>query len=272
MVLGSYLRRLREARGMAVERAAEVIRCSPSKISRIELGKVSFKRRDLADLLTLYGVVDADERAVLVKLAEEAKQPGWWHRYNEVLPRWLDAYLGLEGAASVIRSYEAQFVPSLLQTKEYTRAVIRQAHPDDGEGEIEARLGMRVARQEYLSSNLTLWAVVDEAAMRRLTGGREVMRGQLAHLMEVIDRPNITVQIVPFSVGAHAGGGGSFTILRFEEFVLPDVVFIEHLDSAVYLDKPAETNRYMRIMDRLCVQAAAPDQSRKLLDQIHAVI
>ncbi len=266
IVLGTYLRRLREGKALPVERAADEIRASPSKISRIELGRVGIKQRDLADLLTLYGVTDAAERTAMATFAAEAKQPGWWHRYGEVLPSWFETYIGLEGAASAIRTYQAQYVPGLLQTEDYARALIGRGHPDAPEDEIKARLSMRAARQRHLAEPLTFWAVVDEAALRRLVGGGGVMRAQIEHLLEVTNRPNVTVQILPFSAGAHAASG-PFALLRFDEPALPDVVYIEHLDSAVYIDKPEETNRYMRIMDRLGMQAATPAASRELLER-----
>lgn len=200
---------------------------------------------------------------------------GWAYgsadRARQVLPSWFETFIGLEGAASAIRTYEVQYVPGLLQTDSYARALIRQGHPHADEDEIQARLSVRAARRDHLAKTLTLWAIVDEAALRRLVGGPGVMRAQLEHLLEVTNRPNVTVQVLPFSRGAHAAGG-PFTLLRFDEPTLPDVVYIEHLDSAIYVDKPEETDRYMRIMDRLCVQASTPAASRELLERALAEI
>ena len=172
LVLGGQLHRLRESRGISAEQAAEAIRGSHSKISRMEHGRVGFKERDVGDLLTLYGVTDGEERAALLNLAREANTPGWWHAYSDILPTWLEAYVGLEAAASVIRTYEVQFVPGLLQTEDYARALIRQGSAAS-EDEIHRRTELRVSRQEVLRgpNPPQLWAVVDEGALRRPVGG-----------------------------------------------------------------------------------------------------
>src|SRR5450755_3986864 len=230
IVLGAQLRRLREAREITTEQAAEAIRGSHSKISRMEHGRVGFKDRDVSDLLTLYGVTDPGERASLLALAREANTPGWWHTYSDILPAWLEAYVGLEAAASVLRTYEVQLVPGLLQTEEYARALIRQGSAASEE-EIARRGELRVSRQEILRrpDAPQLWAVVDEGALRRPVGSTEVIRGQLKHLIEVTDHPAVTLQVLPFQVGAHSAMGGPFTILRFAEPDLADVVYIEQL-------------------------------------------
>src|ERR1039458_1718137 len=215
LVLGSQLHRLRDSRGITAEQAAEAIRGSHSKISRMEHGRVGFKERDVGDLLTLYGVTDTEERAALLNLAREANTPGWWHTYSDILPAWLEAYVGLEAAASVLRTYEVQLVPGLLQTEEYARALIRQGSAASEE-EIARRGELRGSRQEILRrpDAPQLWAVVDEGALRRPVGSTEVIRGQLKHLIEVADHPAVTLQVLPFQVGAHAAMGGPFTILR----------------------------------------------------------
>jgi Domain of unknown function (DUF5753) len=192
----------------------------------MELGRVSFKERDVVDLLEIYGVTDETERATLVALAREANSPGWWHKYGDVLPDWFQVYVGLEEAAALIRLYEVQFVPGLLQTADYARAVVRLGQPGASAAEIERRVSLRMSRQELLSKPDAprLWAVVDEAALRRPIGGKEVMRAQLERLIEVTKEPNITLQVVPFSSGCHTAEGGAFTILRFPEVDLPDVL------------------------------------------------
>ncbi|RAY17187.1 transcriptional regulator [Actinomadura craniellae] len=265
IVLGAQLRRLRERRGLSTEEAGDAIRASHSKISRIELGRVGFKQRDITDLLTLYGVTDSEERAMTLQLAVEANRPGWWHRYSDVLPRWFEVYIGLEEAASLMRAYEVQFVPGLMQTREYARAVIRHGHAEATQEEMDRRLSVRMARQLRVGEALSLWAVVDEAALRRPMGGPEVMRDQIQHLLNMTEQPNVTLQVVPFASGGHAAAGGPFTILRFAEPALPDVVYLEQLNSALYLDKPHDTDGYMRVMDRLCIQAAQPAETKRIL-------
>ncbi|MWK40289.1 helix-turn-helix domain-containing protein [Actinomadura sp. J1-007] len=270
ILLGAQLRRLREERQISTEQAGYEIRGSHSKISRMELGRVGFKERDVADLLTLYGVTDPAERAPLLELAREANTPGWSHRYGDVLPSWFEVYLGLEEAASLLRTYELQFVPGLLQTEDYAAAVVRLGFPDASEDEVERRVGLRRTRQERFTAPgaPTLWAVVDEAVVRRPLGGRDVMRAQLRHLIAMSELPNVTLQIVRFGAGGHAAAGGPFTILRFAEPGLSDVVYLEQLTSALYLDKPTDVDTYMRAMNNLCITAARPDDTPGLLTEI----
>jgi transcriptional regulator with XRE-family HTH domain len=269
LVLGSQLRRLRESRGISAEQAAESIRGSHSKISRMEHGRVGFKERDVGDLLTLYGVTDTEERAALLNLAREANTPGWWHAYSDILPSWFEPYVGLEAAASVIRNYEIQFVPGLLQTEGYARALIEHGSAASEE-EIARRGELRASRQEILRrpDAPQLWAVVDEGALRRPVGSTEVVREQLRYLIEVADHPAVTLQILPFRVGAHSAMGGPFTILRFAEPDLQDVVYIEQLTSALYLDKPAEVDSYLEVMEQLCLQAEPAANTAKVVEQI----
>ncbi|WTY80120.1 helix-turn-helix domain-containing protein [Micromonospora sp. NBC_01405] len=270
MLLGAQLRRLREAVGVTREGAGWEIRASESKISRMELGRVGFKERDVADLLSLYGVTDSEEREALLKLARDANSPGWWHRYGDVLPSWFQSYLGLEAAAALIRSYEVQFVPGLLQTPEYARAVVLLGHRGAGADEIDRRVGLRMQRQELLHRPQPpqLWAVVDEAALRRPIGGPEVMRGQFAALIEATRSPHVRLQIIPFDAGGHAAAGGAFTILRFGDQDLPDIVYIEQLTSAIYLDKREDLDYYAAAMERLCVEAEPPERTPELLARL----
>lgn len=267
MLLGSHLRRLREARGITREAAGYSIRASESKISRMELGRVSFKTRDVEDLLTLYGVSDEAERNALLSLAREANVAGWWHSYSDVLPSWFPTYVGLEGAASLIRAYEVQFVHGLLQTEAYAHAVVgrgmKGASPDD----IERRVALRLERQKNLLSDggPEFHVVLDEAALRRPYGDREVMRGQLQHLIEISERPNVRLQIMPFGFGGHAGESGAFTILSFPESDLSDVIFLEQLTSALYLDKAEDVTQYEKAMKELQQDSPGPDESRDLL-------
>jgi hypothetical protein len=271
--MGTQLRRLRESRGVSRESAGWEIRASESKISRMELGRVSFKERDVADLLTMYGVEGA-ERDMLVALARQANNPGWWHPFADLLPPWFQSYLGLEEAASLIRTFELQFVPGLLQTADYARAVIKLGHKGASEEEIVRRIQLRQGRRQVLSRPKPpqLWAVIDEAVLRRPIGGVEVMRAQLEALAEASERPDIRLQIISFRAGGHAAAGGPFTILRFPEPDLPDVVYIEQLTSALYLDKRSDVDHYAIAMEELCVDAEPPDETpamlSKMLDQI----
>jgi transcriptional regulator with XRE-family HTH domain len=270
ILLGTQLRKLRTERGISREDAGYSIRASHAKISRLELGQVSFKERDVADLLTLYGVIEADEREPLLALAKQANAPGWWHKYSDLLPNWFEVYIGLEGAASAIRTYENQFVPGLLQTPRYARAVIELAHEHAPSAELDRRVQLRTMRQRRLMGDnpLNLWAVIDEAVVRRTLGGPEVMREQIEHLLTLTAERTVTVQVMPFDRGGHAAAGGPFSILRFPERELPDVVYMEQLTSALYLDKAAESEVYVKVMDRLSVQAEQPRQSRRFLEQL----
>jgi transcriptional regulator with XRE-family HTH domain len=271
IALGAQLRRLREARGITREAAGHAIRGSHAKISRLELGRVSCKERDVADLLTLYGVTDGQERQALLVLVHQANQPGWWHQYSDLLPDWFELYLGLEQASSVIRTYESQFVPGLLQTEECARAVIKlgdhlQSVSTD---EIERRVVLRMKRQAILTQPdaPSVWAVLDEAALWRITN-QVVLRAQIKHLSEMAELPNVTIQAVPFRSGGHAAAGGPFTILRFCTPSLPDVVYLEQLTSALYLDKPRDVKHYLMVMDRLCVQALSPAETIDFLNNL----
>jgi transcriptional regulator with XRE-family HTH domain len=273
LVLGGHLRQLRERAGITTEQAAAAIRGSHSKISRMEHGRVGFKDRDIADLLTLYGVTIGGEREALLKLAREANTPGWWQGYSDILPHWLEPYFGLEAAASFIRNYELQFVPGLLQTENYARSLIRLGNAP-AEDDVVRRVEARLSRQQILlrESPPRLWAVMDEGALRRPIGGRTVMRDQVRHLIEMCDHPFVTLQILPFHSGAHPAMGGPFTILRFSEPDLRDVVYIEQLTSALYLDKPTEVDAYLEVMEQLCLQAEPAAKTTQLLNSILATL
>jgi transcriptional regulator with XRE-family HTH domain len=270
MVLGALLRRLREARQISRERAGAAIRASESKISRLELGRTGFKLRDVVDLYELYGVTDHAERATLLGLARQANAPGWWHAYSDIVPHWFEAYLGLEQAAGVIRTYEVQFVPGLLQTAEYARAVIRLGHHHCPEQEVERRLALRMHRQEILRHPRPprLWAVIDEAALRRPIGGAAVMFAQLQHLIDLAELPHVTIQLMPFHAAGHAAAGGPITLLRLPEPELPDVVYLEQLTSALYPEKQGDVDYYRDIMNRLATQAEPPAATAGVLRRI----
>jgi len=271
MLVGAQLRRLREARGLSRDTVAEAIGVSASKISRLERGQSGIKQRDVADLLTLYDVRPDADRQAMLGLVKEATMPGWWKDYTDVMPSRFEPFLGLELAASVIRSYEVEIIPGLLQTEDYARAVIRLSHRDDTEEQIQRRVSLRMHRQRILDRRdpPQLWAVIDENALRRPVGGPEMQRAQLLHLIEIIQLQHVTVQVVPPRVSGEVAAGGPITILRFPEDHLPDVVYLEHISNALYLDKPTDVSHYWDIMNRVGVQA---DPAAATKDILHRVL
>ncbi|MPZ80193.1 MAG: helix-turn-helix domain-containing protein [Actinophytocola sp.] len=271
IVLGAQLRRLREAADISRADAGYAIRGSDSKISRMELGRVGFKERDVADLLTMYGVEDENERAFYLDLVSKSNERGWWHRYNDLMPDWFSNFVGLEESASLIQNYELLFVPGLLQTEEYIRAVASHGQPARIDDETERRVNLRVQRQRVLfrQGAPRMWAVIDESVLHRPLGGIATLRRQIEHLLEVTKQPNVTLQVVPYSLSGYSAEG-SFSMLRFAEPTLPDVVYIEHLNGALYLDRPNEIEVYGRVIDRLAVDAETPDRSRQTLSKLRA--
>jgi transcriptional regulator with XRE-family HTH domain len=267
MLVGIELHRFREAAGISPEQAAYEIRASRSKISRMENGLVRFKERDVTDLLTLYGITDEQIRGRLVTLARQASTPGWWSKYGDIMADWFESYLGLETAASVIRTFELQFVHGLFQTEDYARAVTLLGHTSSSDEEIDRRVSLRLKRQDLLASPTPpqVWSVLDEGALRRPVGGRQVMRAQLSRLAEVARMRHVTIQVVPFDRGGHAAAGGSFTVLRFSEPEVPDVVYLEQLTSALYLDKHEDVDHYMEVMNHLSTEALTPVESTRFI-------
>jgi hypothetical protein len=270
ILLGAQLRRLRDAAGVSRDDAGYHIRASGSKISRLELGRVSFKERDVSDLLDLYHV-GGEQKDQLVQLTREANATPWWQKYREVVPDWFQVYVGLEEAATLIRVYEVQFVPGLLQTEEYARAVVMQGSPGLSPDEVDNRVSVRLGRQRLFAKEENaprLWAIVDEAALRRPMGGRDVLAGQVKRLMEAVSEPNITLQVMPFKYGGHGAEGGAFTIMRFPEADLPDMVYMEYLTGAHYIDKPEEVEVYAAVMERLSVAGTSPEKTRDILADV----
>ncbi|KIZ16109.1 helix-turn-helix domain-containing protein [Streptomyces natalensis] len=271
IVLGAQLRKLRQACGISREDAGRTIRGSHAKITRLERGQVGFKHKDLVDLLTLYRVLDPKRREEYFELARQANVAGWWQQYNDVLEDWFELHIGLEEAAALIRTYQVQFLPGLLQTRSYADAVTRLGYPNEPDAKIERLVELRIQRQELLSrpEPPQLWAVLDEAVLRRTFGGAEVMRAQLEHLLDVVERmPHVTVQVAPFSVGAHAAAGSPISILRFPEPELPDKVYLEQLTGGLYLDKQEEIDQYSAVMDRLCTAADPPEETQNFLKRL----
>jgi transcriptional regulator with XRE-family HTH domain len=266
ILLGAELRRLREIADITPQQAAREIGASESKISRMERGRNALKYDDVAELLFFYGVSDETVREELLSLARRANQPGWWHSYNDVLPDWFQPYVGLEAAAERIRGYEAHYVPGLLQTQDYAAAVIAlDGFPPE---EVERRVGLRQARQRrFREGAVRLWAIIDEAALRRQFGDTDVMRGQLEELIAAAKLPNLTLQVNPFTSGGHTALNG-FSILRFPDRQMTDVIYVEQLTNALYLDKREEVDAYTLAMERLSVISASPAESVEILNRI----
>src|SRR6266540_3915276 len=260
MLLGAQLRRLRGEAGLSREEAGAAIRASEWKIHRLENGQVSFKERDVVDLLGLYGVGDAGQVAAFVLMAREANLPGWWQHFGDLLPAWFRAFVDLESAASLIRAYEGQFVPGLLQTEAYCRAVAAGALLDEPAEEVERRVALRLGRQGLLGAVGGPWG--------GRGGGRGVMRAQVERLVEAASLPRVTLQVLPFGAGAHPAMVGAFTVLRFEDAELPDVVYFEHLTNAVYLDKREEVEHYIYVMESIGLRSAPPHRTPDILHRI----
>ena len=267
--LALELRRLREAARLTCEEVAEHLECSASKISRVETGRVSVSPRDVRDMLELYGV-PADQRESLVQLARDSRQKGWWHAYSDTMQPQMATYIGLESAASEIRIYEVSLIPGLLQTEDYARAVIRAGMVNSPAEDIERRVSLLMARQPAVVRDdpPKIWAVLDEAALRRRVGGAGLMRLQLEHLLAQAALPNVAVQVIPFAGGAHPAMGRPFIILVFPERVDTDVVYLEDLTSALYLEDVAEVDRYNVFFNHLRATALSFDDSAALITSV----
>jgi transcriptional regulator with XRE-family HTH domain len=267
--LALELRRLREAARLTCEEVAEHLECSASKISRVETGRVSVSPRDVRDMLELYGV-PAEQREGLVQLARDSRQKGWWHAYSDTMQPQMATYIGLESAASEIRIYEVSLIPGLLQTEDYARAVIRAGMVNSPAEDIERRVALLMARQPAVvrEDPPKIWAVLDEAALRRRVGGAGVMRLQLEHLLEQAALPNVVVQVIPFGGGAHPAMGRPFIILVFPERVDTDVVYLEDLTSALYLEDVAEVDRYNVFFNHLRATALSFDDSAAMITSV----
>ena len=266
--LAAELRRLRDQAQLTIEDVAEKLECSSSKISRIETGNVGVTPKDTRELLRLYGVPD-DQLEALVQLAKEARKKGWWHSYNEV---FTGAFVGLEAEASSLRAYQALLIPGLLQTEDYMRAVIRAARPDATPAQVDKRAQARLARQELLTEPdpPRYWAVIDEAVLCRSVGGDAVMRAQLLALTRTATLPHVTIQVLPFAAGAHAGMEGPFLILGFPEQTDPDVVYVDNTTAGIYLEEPAEILRYTLMFDHLRAAALSPDDTMTRITEASA--
>ncbi|MFJ8542616.1 helix-turn-helix domain-containing protein [Streptomyces sp. NPDC093586] len=268
VVLGKRLQELRETAGLKREEAAKVLRVAPATVRRMETAEVALKIPYVQILLTAYGVSE-DEIAAFVTLAEEANQPGWWQRYTDVLPDWFSLYVSLEGAARIVRSYEPHFVPGLLQTEDYARAVLEAGTIGAaGREAVERHVSLRMERQRLLDrpDPPHLWVIMDETVLRRPVSvhGR-VMREQLDRLLEFAARDRVTLQVAEFEDGPHPGTYAPFTLFRFAEPELPDMVFTEYLTGALYLDSRAEVSTHLEVLDHMTARAASTQRTEKIL-------
>lgn len=261
--LGAELRKYRDAAGVTIDVVADRLGCSASKVSRIETGHTGATPRDVQDMLDIYGV-HGTESEELVQIAREARLKGWWHPYSTVLT---GAYVGLEAAAQAVRAYEQQVVPGLLQSEAYARAMIHAARPDITSEDMDRRVRVRMERQSLLIQDdpIDLWVVLDEAVVSRPVGGDAVMRDQLKRLVEAADLPNVTLQILPFAAGAHAGMDGTFAILDFPEVEDPNVVFAENATGGLFLEKNEELIKYVLIFDHIQATALPPEASQAMI-------
>ncbi|MFK4146570.1 helix-turn-helix domain-containing protein [Streptomyces sp. NPDC004065] len=268
VVLGRRLQELREAAGLCREEAARVLRVNPATVRRMETAEVALKVPYVQILLAAYGVGD-EETAAFVTLVEEANRPGWWQRYHDVLPEWFSLYVSLEGAARLIRAYEPHFVPGLLQTEDYARAVLEGGTVGRaGAGAVERHVALRMDRQRLLErpDPPHLWVIVEETVLRRPVGaGGRVMRGQLDKLLEYTERDRVTVQVAEFADGPHPGTYAPFSLFRFAEPELPDLVYTEYLTGALYLDSRREVSTHLEVLDHMTARAASAERTRKLL-------
>ncbi|MGW1675533.1 helix-turn-helix domain-containing protein [Streptomyces sp. NPDC002324] len=266
--LGQELRRLRELKGMTAEEVAERLLVSQSKISRLENGRRSISQRDVRDLCGVYEVEDQRVVDSLMQMAKDSRQQGWWHAFGDVP---YSVYIGLETDAASLRVYDPQVVPGLLQTRPYAEALIAGALPETTPADIDKRVQVRLRRQERISapeSPLRLWTVLDESALRRVVGSPSLMREQLEHLVEQSQLPHVTVQVIPFDMGAHPGLNGQYAILEFPDASDSSVVYIEGVTSDLYLEKPADVQKYSVMYEHLRAQALNVDQSRQLIANI----
>lgn len=270
LLVGAALRRMRVDQGFSYEDAAAAIGEPAGLISMLENGEAGFRMRDMIGLCTLYGVTDIGQRATLLGLARWANRDEWWQEYRDVIPSWFERYLGLEQAASMIRGYEGQFVPGLLQTERYIRAVLALNRGLVTQPDAEQRVELRLRRQDVLHrlAPARLWVVIDEAVLRRPVGGRGTLRAQIHHLLNACDMPNVMIQVLPFSMGGHPVPGGAITVLRLPDVQFDDVVYLEQLTTATYLGAQEEADYYRYVLDLLSAQAEAAGPAQDLLAQI----
>ncbi|MES9535911.1 Scr1 family TA system antitoxin-like transcriptional regulator [Actinomadura sp. NPDC000600] len=272
MLLGRRLRELREAARLSRRKAGLAIYGSESKITRLELGRSRARAGDVARLLDRYGA-DPGELATLLALAEQTDAPPWWHADGDIVPRWVRDYLSAEQAAKLVRTFEARFVPGLLQTEDYVRELVASRTGSGSEAEIERRVEFRMRRQRVLRRRprpLNLWVVLDEGALWRPTVAPETMRGQILHIVELCRRPNVTIQIAPLGISGQVAGDGSLTLVRFPQQGLQDMVYLERPDNAVYPTRRAEIEHHWHLFNTLVTEASPPEHTPRVLARILA--
>jgi transcriptional regulator with XRE-family HTH domain len=266
--LGQELRRLREQRGMTAEEVADRLLVSQSKISRLENGRRSISQRDVRDLCGVYEVEDRRIVDSLMQMAKESRQQGWWHAFGDIP---YSVYIGLETDAASLRVYEPQVVPGLLQTGAYAEAVVAGALPEATGADIERRVQVRIRRQDRIRESRTplrLWAVLDESVLRREVGGKHTMAEQLGYLIEMSQQPHVTLQVMPFSMGAHPGVNGQYAILEFPDASDSTVIYLEGVTSDLYLEKANDVQNYSVMYEHLRAQALNPDQTREFIEKV----
>jgi transcriptional regulator with XRE-family HTH domain len=268
MILGRRLQERRQGAGASLEDAARALRVTSLTIRRLEKAEVALKPLYVEKLLETYGA-DQQEIEEFVALAERANEPGWWHTYRDVLPNWFSAYVSLEAGAQTLRTYEPHYVTGLLQTHAYARGVLRGGFPHEADEDLGRRVDLRLRRQSLLDrpDAPTLWVVMEEAVLHRVVGGPEVMREQIERLLEVSELEHVSVDVVPFTAGAHVGACAPFTYFRFEEPELPDIVYTEVLSGAMYLDQRADVSAHLEAHNRMSLLASDAD-SKALLNRM----
>ncbi|EXU63460.1 MULTISPECIES: helix-turn-helix domain-containing protein [Streptomyces] len=274
VVLGKRLQDLREKAGLSFEQAGRALDVTHATIRRMEKAEVGLKLPYVEKLLRTYGVTDPEEVEGFLSLAREANKAGWWHRFRDVLPEWFNTFVSLEVEANLIRAYEPHYIPGLLQTEDYARAVLRAGMPHAPESEIERNVALRMERQALLTRDNPpmLWVVMDETVVRRPIGGAETMRAQIARLIEEAEAPHIRLQVMPFDAGPHPAMYGPFHIFRFPIPELPDIAYTETLVSGSYFDQRDDVSAFLEALDRMCAQAAPAQTTQAILSRIRKEI
>ncbi|SED82312.1 Helix-turn-helix domain-containing protein [Amycolatopsis tolypomycina] len=266
MILGSQLRRLREEAGITRQQAGYNIRGSESKISRLELGRVGFKERDVTDLLTMYGVDDPAERRAFLDMVKQSNEPGWWRRFGDTMPNWFTDLVGLEEAAARIQIWEPIYVSGLLQVEPYARAIFSHGRPDMADERVDQLVALRMRRQKMFSrpDAPRVWMVLDESVLHRPIGGPKVLKQQIEYLLEMSALPHVSIQVLPYE-SSGLSAEHAFSLLRFGEPELPNIAYVEYLTGAHYIEKREEIEKYSRALDMLAVDAETPERSRGML-------
>lgn len=271
VVLGKRLQDLREKAGLSYEDAARTLDVTHATIRRMEKAEAGLKLPYVEKLLRTYGITESEKVEDFLGLCRDANRPGWWHRFRDVLPEWFSAFVSLEGAAELIRAYEPHYVPGLLQTREYARAVLRAGRPGACQTQVERAVMLRLERQALLERDQPpmLWVVMDETVLRRPIGGREVMRAQIAQLMRAMERPQVRLQVVPFDTGPHPAMYGPFHIFRFALRELPDIAYVESLAGAGYMEDRDDVSTFREALDRMSAQALTTERTWDFLQAAH---